>query len=738
MTMFIRLLSMLALFVLSACGGGGASTSAYGGDAGGGSGGGGSTPTGSASDIVLVLASDTIANSSSTTVAVTATALDANRNALPGVAMSMSADSEAILTLSGTSTTVTDSAGQLVGALSIGSNHTNRVITVTATSGSVTKTAQLTVVTSPAAAKPTSIELIASSTSVGTGGDQVTIQAFVKDATNNALPSAAVAFSTTTGTLSSASTATDASGTASANFSAGGDKSNRTATITVASGTIQAQLSLPITGTKLTAAGPSSLILGNSATYTVQVVDSQGKVLSGVAVAATSALSNALTAPGGLTTDANGQVQFTYAASVAGADQITFKAAGFTAAPLPVTISGVDFVFISPAASTTVAVNTSQALQVRLRQGGVAVANQIISFTATGGTLSASTATTDASGVATVSLSSLSAGPVTVQATLPGASPATASLPLVIVATTPAKLVLQVTPSALAPNAGSSTTNQAQVIAKVTDAAGNPVYGVTVNFSRDLDPSGGNLLQPSADTDQNGQATVNYVAGAESTANNGVVLKATVASNAAVFGTASLTVNQTALFISLGTGNTITNVDTQTYKKDWVVYVTDANGVAVNGVALTIKVLPLHYLLGNLVLSDDVWIYSSPIRVCRNEDTNGNGILDAGEDYNSDGVLWPGNVISVTPGNVVTDGSGRATVSLIYAESFAPWVNVRLTASATVSGTESRRDADFIVPGSAADFTKAGGPPAGVISPFGLYKQVSANPALCADYPTLP
>ena len=44
-----------------------------------------------------------------------------------------------------------------------------------------------------------------------------------------------------------------------------------------------------------------------------------------------------------------------------------------------------------------------------------------------------------------------------------------------------------------------------------------------------------------------------------------------MASNAVVTGTATLTVNQTALFIALGTGNVIQNLDTQTYKKDWVV-----------------------------------------------------------------------------------------------------------------------------------------------------------------------
>jgi hypothetical protein len=132
---------------------------------------------------------------------------------------------------------------------------------------------------------------------------------------------------------------------------------------------------------------------------------------------------------------------------------------------------------------------------------------------------------------------------------------------------------------------------------------------------------------------------------------------------------------------------------------------------------------------------------------CRNEDLHyfdavaieqdirvSNGILDTGEDRNGDGVLTPGNVVSVTPGTVQTDATGRATVSLIYGENFAPWVEVRLTASAVVAGTESRRDAEFVLNGSAEDFSKEDNPPAGVVSPFGMFDpaQTSVRPGSTA------
>ena len=196
-------------------------------------------------------------------------------------------------------------------------------------------------------------------------------------------------------------------------------------------------------------------------------------------------------------------------------------------------------------------------------------------------------------------------------------------------------------------------------------------------------------------------------------------------------GSASLTVNQSALFIALGTGNTITNLDPQTYKKDWVLYVTDANGIPLNGVTLTIKAIPTHYLTGQLVFQGKVWGYDTSVLFCPNEDVNSNGVLDPGEDTNGDGILWPGNVISVTPGSVQTT-NGLATISLIYAESYAPWVRLKLTATASVTGTESKTSVEFIVNGAASDFNVEAAPPAGQFSPFGLIPRGGAR-AVCTQ-----
>ncbi len=730
--MLKRLLSMTTMLVgmlVAGCGGGGdAGTPTFGG-------GGGTTPPAAGptvADIAIVLSSPTIPNTGTGTVTATITALDSNRVALSGATLAVSANSNAVLTLPAGGA-VTDTSGQVVAQVGIGADPTNRDITITASANGVTKTAVLKVVNSTGGTLPTSIELIAGATSVGTGGDGVVVRAFVKDANNNALPGVPVSFSTSSGTLSAVSGTTDASGSASATLSAGADRSNRSAVITASSGTVNSTLTLPITGTRLTLSGPSALIRGTGASFDVVVTDSKSNVVAGVVITATSSLGNALTAAAGTSTNASGQVRYAYTATNAGTDNVVFSGAGATVSPSPaLTVSGQNFAFISPAPSTTVPVNTAQTVTVRL-EGVSPLAGNVINFAATGGTLSAPSAATNAAGEASVTLTSASAGPVTLQATLNGTSTST-TLPLVVVATAPTKLVLQVTPTAVAPNIGTSTANQVQVVAKVTDAAGNPVQGQTVNFSRVADPSGGNLLQASATTDASGQASVAYRPGSESTANNGVVLSAAVASAPAVSGTASLTVNQTALFIALGTGNVITNVDPQTYSKDWVVYVTDSNGIPVNGATLTVKAIPTDFLVGSLRWTGTVWDYATPLWRCRNEDRNTNGVLDAGEDDNNDGVLWPGNVIAVSPGNVQT-ANGRATISLTYAESYAPWVRLRLTASATVSGTESSTSVEFIVSGASTDFNSQSNPPAGVVSPFGSVPKAGTAVGACTQLP---
>lgn len=578
-----------------------------------------------------------------------------------------------------------------------------------------------------------SIDMLASAVQLGTGANaSVTITAIVKGAGNVSLADTAVSFSTNSGTLTSASATTDSAGVATATLSAGGDKSNRTITVTATSGSAVGTLQVAVAGTTLSFSGATTVTLGGTSTVAVKATDSQGVAIANLPVTVASSLNNGLSATS-VTTDALGSASVTYTATNPGSDTLTFEGGGATTSA-SIQISGENFVFTSPAANAQIPVGTPTSVSVRYLQNGAPVAGRTVNFAATGGTITPSSAVTNASGVATASVTSTTAGPATLQATLTGATTAQATVLVDFVSLAPNALVLQVTPTAIGPNVGGSTGNRADVLATVTDVNGNPVKNTVVNFTRVADPSGGDLSQASATTDASGQAKVEYIAGALTTASNGVQLRASVASNSAVSGTAALTVNQSALFIALGTGNVIESLDPQTYKKNWVAYVTDANGIAVEGVTLTFKVLPQRYGKGSLAWNGKTWVYSSNVRFCPNEDKNYNGVLDLDpananldEDDNGSGTLEPGNVISVTPGNAKTDSSGRITLSLIYAESYSPWVEVTLRAEAVVSGTESSKEATFFVDGLASDFSSETVPPAGRVSPFGTNACATAN-----------
>ena len=102
MSFLTRLFSILALLALSACGGGGsdAGTPPF----GGGGDSGGTTTTPAAADLVLTLSASNVANNGTETVVASAIAIDGNRNTVAGVPVTISVDSNAVATPSGTKT----------------------------------------------------------------------------------------------------------------------------------------------------------------------------------------------------------------------------------------------------------------------------------------------------------------------------------------------------------------------------------------------------------------------------------------------------------------------------------------------------------------------------------------------------------------------------------------------------------------------------------------------------------
>ena len=570
-----------------------------------------------------------------------------------------------------------------------------------------------TVVGEPAA----SVEVLASGNTLQSAGGELDITAYVKDRFNATLADRAVSFAASDGLIIQAlSGTTDSAGAVKAKLRVGADKSNRAVTVTVRSGTASGFVNLDVVGTKVSVSGEGTVKLGASATYAVRVVDSSGNGIANVPVSLTSSLGNTLT-PVTANTNSLGLVNVNYTATKAGTDTLTASYSG-TIGTQTVSISAVDLSFVSPASNTTVNIDAAQSVTVRFLNNGVGVAGQTVTFSTTRGTVVPATAVTNAAGDVTVSISSSTAGAATVLAQLSGGGQAT--LPVNFVAVAPASLVLQANPGAIPPNTGGTTAHQSTLEATVRDAKNNPVANQQVNFNIVADVSGGSLSAASVLTDLDGKAKVQYIAGANSTANDGVLVRATVAGSS-VTNTVKLTVNGQALFINIGMGNTMSNLDATTYSKPLSIYVTDATGNPVGNQQVAVSVVPAGYSKGYLKELPDKdgnfkeWAIDTITATCPNTDIDQNGIVDVGEST----PVRPGNVVVATPGLLTTDGTGRATFSLQYGEQYAWWVDVNVVARASVSGTETRSTLPISPLPMLIDDVKLQAAPANRHSPFG-------------------
>jgi hypothetical protein len=594
--------------------------------------------------------------------------------------------------------------------------------TVSGATPPTTPIAPTTPVVAPPSETPVSVEVLTSSNTLQSAGSEAVITAFVKSGTNVGMPGQAVLFSASSGTLQGPSLVTDENGVVTAKLSAGSNKAIRDITVSVTAGPASGNVVIPVTGTRVSIAGVGSLQAGGpSAQYTVRAVDSSGTPINGASISVKSALGNTLS-PTSLVTDPSGIATFLYTPNIAGQDILSISGLG-AKETATVIVSAIDFVALSPSSNTLIPVGSAQVVTVRYQLLGVGVSGQTVAFSTTRGSFVAATATTNASGTASATLSSTTSGPAVVIAQIAGVGQV--NLPVQFVATTPASIVVQANPGAVLPNP-SGTANQSTIEAVVRDSVGNAVANRQVNFSTLQDVSNGTLSPGVATTDANGRAQVQFIPGATSTPANGVIIQAEVAATT-IRATTLLTVNGQALFITLGFGNTIANLDETTYSKQFSVYVTDANGVAVGNQQVTLAVIPEEYYKGTLAWNGTVWAYAGITTTCRNEDTDRDGVLGATEDTNGDGQLTPGNVVVAAPGSVTTDASGRATFNLQYGEQYAPWVTVRLAARASVGGTESRQAILFGLSGAASDFTSETVPPAGARSPFGL-SSLCTNP----------
>lgn len=583
------------------------------------------------------------------------------------------------------------------------------------------------------------------------GADTANLTAIVKDANNVVISGVTVNFSANSGSLTVTQPTTNAQGQALATLGTPGNPENRTITVTatIANTTISETLSIAVTGTILNISAPTSMASGDTQSITLNLRDADGNGIGSQTINLTSGLNNTFSNATPITS-ATGAATVQYTATNGGQETINATVLnGTVATSASFNISSESFVLEKLNGSgqvetppADIALTSTGTIRLTWSSGGSGVQGNV-TFTTTRGTVDGQpsvTKATDANGQTSVTVAASSAGPAVISAT--AANGTTAQFQIEFVATNPSAIAVNASPTSIAAGGQESTIN-----AVVRDAAGNLVKNRVVVFSLN-DTTGGSIFPASAVTNSSGLASTVYTSSSTASATNGVQITATV-QGTAVSGTVALTVAESPLFISIGTGNELQEPDQASYIKEFIVFITDSNGVARPNQSFVASVVPLPntanpsfvepgdadsaaYMKGIFVAGAESWV-PAYTAFCRNEDADLDGVLDPGEDYNGNGVLTPGNQVAIDgAGTFVTDAGGFATIRLRYAQQYAYWMHVRVRITASVNGTESIADQKWVLEGIADDYELDNAPP-GRVYPDGFIGSPFGRASTCAN-----
>lgn len=674
-----RLLAVLALTSLAACGGGGSSSGTPG--LGGGT-------SGAVADIVIVPSAETIPNTGASTVTATITVVDANRAGVSDATVSVAVDSNAVVSTSGAKT---DATGQITATIGIGSDRSNRDITITARTGSITRTAVVKVVTDPNSNAPTAadLSLVLSAPSVTNGGSStVTATVTAVDANRNVIRGIPVTLSVNAGaTVAASSTVTDALGVVTANVGIGADRSNRVVTVTATSGSLVRTASFAVTGAKLTASASPLVVAGsqgNVVEYTLLDFNAVAMAEQPISV----------TAPGLPTatgrTDLNGKFRFVYAApSSQTVLSITATAAGDQNAQT---------VTVSPASSS------------------IAAAPE----------MPQSASVTPTPSVVTVNAAGSATNQVELRALFVGVN--NRPVPRVRVRFD------------LAGNLG-GTDGRIDWVGSYAYSDDNGVARATFTPGQRPSPTNGVTVRMCYDTvdfasGANGCDGVARFATATLTVSSEAMAVTIGTNNEIKQGRNNLTyIKEYVVLVVDAAGRAkpdtlITpSVDLTGFYKGFY-----SRGLQAWARTLTLDPTERYSWTGTAWAPDG----TPGLPVCPNEDINRNAVREAttfvvgavapalqarGEDLNWNGDLDPrkSDVAVSMVGSSKTDQNGLAVVQIEYPESVATWIDFVLTVTASgVSGTEARARFNGTLDASAADINNLDADPAFRISPWGF------------------
>lgn len=570
--------------------------------------------------------------------------------------------------------------------------------------------------------EPASLQFYASAVQLASSGsDDIELIALIKNEQSVLMEGVEVNFSASNNAgveLQLTQSTTTADGTARALVSTQNDASNRTVTLTAQTGALVETVDILITGTEVTINGANSVILNDTAEYTLRVQDSDGVAIVNQTILLEA--ENGTLSETSVNTGADGQATITYTATTSGGDTITASSLN-ASVEFELEVQQDEFSFVV-VPDGEISLNEAATISVQwLQDGTPAVGNSVTFSTSRGEIIGAALVTTDADGMASISIESNNAGFASITATgnEPGNdSTVNAVAQVEFIAVEPFTLIADATPDLIGPDGQTST-----ITAVVRDPSGNLVKNTVVNFNVD-DVSTGSISPSQSTTDSSGIASTVFTSGAPSS-EDAVIIRAEVASDESISDLVYMTVGDRAFDISIGTGNEIEEPDSTTYLKRFAVFVSDSVGRPVSGVELTASATPVKrvlegtYLKGNWYWDEDESIYKPNVTIeCDNEDINGNGILDVGEDTNGDGFLTPGIVgtLSFAETNI-TDENGQAELEYRYPANYGYWYDMVITIFGQSTGSEASQDHYYRLGVSSEDLTNEGaGLPA---NPFG-------------------
>jgi adhesin/invasin len=352
---------------------------------------------------------------------------------------------------------------------------------------------------------------------VANGSDAAIYTAIVKDAFGNVLPNITVNWTTDQGTLSAATSVTNAQGvaqiqlssttlgTAQVNAQVGTQAAVNAPTVQMVADEGSAQIGggdLTVDKSTLTANG------ADTATYTAVVKDAEGHPVPNLTVTWATSLGQ-LGAPTS-TTDANGVTRITLTGTIAGQAQVTAQVGTQAAVNAPVVTLEADAASahigsgdLTVDKTTLVANGTDTAVYTAIVKdaNGNVLPNLTVTWASDNGNLSGSTSVTDADGVAHISLSGTKAGPAQATASVGTQGPVNAPLVVLQADASTARMSLSVDKTKIT----GTGAEDAMLTATLIDANNNPLINQTVTWTAST-----GTVDPTSVTDTTGATTVPF------------------------------------------------------------------------------------------------------------------------------------------------------------------------------------------------------------------------------------